>query len=330
MSERRHDAGHRTKKLRSDPKKRVMASRSKVASGDTGTDSEAVDLDDAARLCEATEAAAERKEFDGGTYSSFLPPPTESANGGAEDDDGDGYVDNIYGADPSDGDGNPMDYDGHGTHCSGTIAAKANDGNPHVGVAWNVKIMAIKFFPNAFTSTEIASIEFAAENGAHIANCSYGSFWFNQSEFDAYAAAGDEYGLIFSCAAGNSLNDNDGWLPAYPCSFELDNIISVAATDRNDDLAWFSNYGEISVDLGAPGVEIFSTTSDSDYSYEEYQGTSMAAPHVAGVLSLMRGLKPDWTTLQMREQLLEAVDPLDSLEGLVATGGRLNAFNSIE
>jgi len=255
---------------------------------------------------------------------------SDETAGNLVDDDGDGYVDNIYGADPSDGDGNPMDYDGHGTHCSGTIAAKANDGNPHVGVAWNVRIMAIKFFPNAFTSTEIASIEFAAENGAHIANCSYGSFWFNQSEFDAYAAAGDEYGLIFSCAAGNSLNDNDGWLPAYPCSFELDNIISVAATDRNDDLAWFSNYGETSVDLGAPGVEIFSTTSDSDYSYEEYQGTSMAAPHVAGVLSLMRGLKPDWTTLQMREQLLEAVDPLDSLEGLVATGGRLNAFNSIE
>ena len=103
-----------------------------------------------------------------------------------------------------------------------------------------------------------------------------------------------------------------------------------AAMDRHGNLASWSNYGAESVDLAAPGVEIYSTTSDSDYSYEEYQGTSMAAPHVAGVLSLMRGLKPDWTTLQIREQLLEAVDPLDSLEGLVATGGRLNAFNSIE
>ena len=255
---------------------------------------------------------------------------TDETAGNFVDDDADGYVDNIYGADPSDGDGDPMDTSGHGTHVSGTIAAKANDGNPHVGVAWNVRIMAVKLFPNAFTSTEIACVEFAAENGAHVANCSYGSYWFQQAEFDTYAAAGDEYGLMFSCSAGNSFNDNDGWMVAYPCSFELDNIISVAATDRSDQITWFSNYGEKSVDLGAPGTEIFSTTSDSDYSYEEMQGTSMAAPHVAGVLSLMRGLQPGWSILQIREKLLESVDPLENLDGLVATGGRLNARNAID
>ena len=95
--------------------------------------------------------------------------------GNLQDDDGDGYVDNIYGADPSDMDGNPMDTSGHGTHVAGTIAAQANDNSPHVGVAWNVKIMAVKLFPNSFTSTVISCVEFASENGAHVANCSYGS-----------------------------------------------------------------------------------------------------------------------------------------------------------
>ena len=249
--------------------------------------------------------------------------------GNQTDDDADGYVDNIYGADPSNMDGDPMDSDGHGTHCSGTIAAKANDGNPHVGVAWNVKIMAVKLFPNAFTSNAILCVEFAAENGAHVANNSWGGYWYQQSLFDAFSVAGEEYGMISSCAAANDFNDNDSF-PAWPCSFDLDSIISVAATDRSDQIAWFSNYGELSVDLGAPGVEIYSTTADSNYSYDEYQGTSMAAPHVAGVLSLMRGLQPDWSILQIREKLLESVDPLDSLDGLVATGGRLNAHHSIE
>ena len=249
--------------------------------------------------------------------------------GNLQDDDADGYVDNIYGADPSDMDGNPMDTSGHGTHVSGTIAAEANDGSPHVGVAWNVKIMAVKLFPNSFTSTVISCVEFAAENGAHVANCSYGSYWFSQAAFDAYAAASEDYDLMFSCSAGNGYNDNDGF-PHYPDGYDLENIISVAATDRTDTKALFSNYGELSVDLGAPGVEIYSSTSDSNYAYEENQGTSMAAPHVAGVLALMRGLKPDWSPLQIREKLLESVDPVDNLQGLLITGGRVNAHKAIE
>jgi hypothetical protein len=160
-----------------------------------------------------------------------------------------------------------------------------------------------------------------------IANCSYGGSFPSQAAYDAYAAAGSE-GVIFLAAAGNDATNNDS-LAFYPCSYDLECIISIAATDRNDDLAGFSNYGETSVDLGAPGQEIYSCTATNDQSYESWQGTSMAAPHVSGVVALMRSLRPDWTVLQIREKLLSSVDPIQSLDGKTVTGGRLNAAKAV-
>ena len=118
-------------------------------------------------------------------------------------------------------------------------------------------------------------------------------------------------------------------MASYPCSYDLECIVSVAATDRNDDITGFSNYGETSVDLGAPGLEIFSSTSSNDQSYESWAGTSMAAPHVSGVVALMRSLRPDWTVLQIREKLLSSVDLIDALDGKTVTGGRLNAAKAV-
>ena len=219
------------------------------------------------------------------------------------DDDKDGYVDNHKGVDFYNNDGDPNDIHGHGTHCSGTIAASANDEHPHAGVAFNATILPCKVGDSGMPhSAIIAAIEFCVAEGVKIANCSFGGFFPSQAAYDAYAAAGTE-GMIFLAAAGNEANDNDS-LPAYPCSYDLECIISVAATDRNDDITGFSNYGETTVDLGAPGLEIFSCTATNDQSYESWAGTSMAAPHVSGVVALMRSLRPDWTVLQIREKLL--------------------------
>ena len=250
--------------------------------------------------------------------------------GNGQDDDGDGFVDNIYGADTINNDGDPADGDGHGTHVAGTIGASANDEGPHVGVAWNVKLMAVKClsdFGFGSSAAIAASVDFATLNGATICNLSLGGPGFNQAMFDVVVAAADA-NVILACAAGNTGTDNDGF-PNYPSNYEVENIIAVAATDRNDLMADFSCYGLESVDLGAPGVEIFSCTSQSDNSYDSWPGTSMATPHVAGVLALMRSLQPGWSYLQIREKLFAAVDPLPSLDGKVSTGGRLNALKAI-
>ena len=249
--------------------------------------------------------------------------------GNGIDDDNDGYVDNIYGIDPYWGDGDPEDDIGHGTHVAGTIGAAANDGNPHVGVAWDVQLLACKV-GSYFLSVDaiIDSIEFSVEEGAAVANCSFGGMYFSQAEFDAFAEGGNN-GIMFACAAGNYSMNNDV-TPFYPCSFDLECIVSVAATNNKDLLSSFTHTGEESVDLGAPGVDIYSSVSDSDNSYDYYDGTSMASPHVAGVLALMRGLQPSWSNLQIREKLFSAVDVQDTYEGLVATSGRLNAFKSVQ
>ena len=200
--------------------------------------------------------------------------------GNGLDDDNDGFVDNIYGADLSYNDGDPMDLQGHGTHVAGTIGAAAGDGHPHVGVAWEVQLMAVKVmtdFGFGFTPALIAGIEFATLNGAHVINMSIGGYGYSQSAYDALAAAADA-GIIISASSGNDGKDNDP-SPHYPSDYDLENIISVGATDRNDVIADFSNYGRMSVDLTAPGVDIYSCWIAADDDYATESGTSMAAPH---------------------------------------------------
>lgn len=255
--------------------------------------------------------------------------PGEIAGNGV-DDDGDGYVDNVFGANTVAGTGDANDDNGHGTHVAGTIGAAANNGGAHVGVAWNVRLMAVKAadrFGNLPSSAIIAGVDFAVAKGARIINASFGGYGFNQAEFDAFLRARNA-GVLVVAAAGNDAINTDVF-PSFPSAFPLDNIISVAALDRRDGLAAFSNYGRNSVHLGAPGVEIFSTYHTSDTSYVELQGTSMAAPHVAGVAALVFSLTNTITYTEVRNRILFTAVPVASLATNTIQGGRVNAFRAL-
>jgi len=180
----------------------------------------------------------------------------EIANG--DDDDGNTYVDDIYGWDFIDDDNEPLDLNQHGTHVSGTIAAQGNNGQGITGVMWDAKIMTVRFLGlegSGSTSDAILAIEYACDKGARIINNSWGSRWDSQSLKDAIDNCPD---ALFIFSAGNAGLDNDTF-PTYPASYDSPNIISVAATTSTDTLASFSNYGSTSVDLAAPGVDIHST-----------------------------------------------------------------------
>ncbi len=255
--------------------------------------------------------------------------PGEIANNGI-DDDRDGLVDDVFGINAVDGTGDPLDDLDHGTHVAGTIGAAANDNHPHVGVAWKVRLMACKFLGSegfGFTDDAIRCIDYAANHGARVINASWGGGPFQRAMFDAIAAARAK-GVIFVAAAGNDGADNDAY-PFYPASYELDNVISVAALDRRDRLAWFSNFGLKGVALGAPGVEIFSSTSGNDDEYQVFQGTSMAAPHVSGVAALILAKSPQALLSEVRVRLLSQTVPVADLAGLTITGGRVNAFRAL-
>ena len=156
----------------------------------------------------------------------------------------------------------------HGTHIAGTIGAIKNNSKGIIGVAPNVKIMAVKFALDV--ATEVKAIDFAINNGAKIISASFGGSSFSQAEHDAIERF-QEAGGIFVAAAGNDSISNDNGQHNYPSDYDLDNIISVAATDSNDNLAWFSSYGPVSVDVAAPGVNIYSTTNDVDVSNETFE-----------------------------------------------------------
>ena len=254
----------------------------------------------------------------------------EEIPGNGIDDDGNGYVDDVYGYDFYHYDGDPMDDGYHGTHCAGTIGGVGNNGVGVAGVNWNVRIMALKFLGpyGGWTSDAILAIDYAIKMGATLTSNSWGGFGYSQSLYESIARARDA-GQLFVAAAGNYAWDNDGTWPAYPASYELENIISVAATDHNDQMAYFSNYGATSVDLAAPGVDIYSTFPQGQGSYGTISGTSMAAPHVAGAAGLLHSARPDVPWMEVRDFLMQGVDGLPQLEGLMVTAGRLNLNNSL-
>lgn len=217
--------------------------------------------------------------------------------------------------------------DTHGTHVAGIIAAGMNNATGTIGVAPSARIMALRF--DFYISSEINAIMFAKANGAKIINASYGGSVFSQSEHDAIEDFTNNGGL-FIAAAGNSHVDGDV-TPNYPASYNIDGIISVAATDQNDALASFSNYGLTSVDLGAPGVNILSTvtTNGSDAAHAFLNGTSMAAPHVAGVAALIWSKFPSLTAAEVKEAILQGGDARASLSGKSVSGKRLNAYGAL-
>ncbi|MBI1902432.1 MAG: S8 family serine peptidase [Planctomycetia bacterium] len=247
------------------------------------------------------------------------------------DDDGNGFIDDLIGWDFGDNDNNPQDADIHGTHVAGIVGAVHNNGIGVSGVAPDVQIMPLKIFGGRpFISAAIGGIGYAVRMGARISNSSWrtpgpplGAF--SASLFDAVSRARDA-GLIFVASAGNTTEDNDV-IDHYPSDFELDNVVAVAATDKFDDLAFFSNFGATTVDLGAPGVEVLSTIPGNDYTFLD--GTSMASPHVAGALAVVWQQNPSLSYIQVINRVLSTVDPLPSLNGITVTGGRLNLFNAV-
>lgn len=207
--------------------------------------------------------------------------------GNGIDDDGNGYIDDIHGWDFRDNDNNPTDTSplcsGHGTHVAGTIGALGNNGIGVVGVNWQATIMTLRVFGGFLCSGNdadiIEAIQYYTDFEIRVSNNSYGGGPFNPAQEDAIRASHS----VFVAAAGNN-GQNTDVNPHYPSSYPLDNIVSVAATNHNDLKASFSNFGNQSVDLGAPGEDILSTTPNDNYGM--LSGTSMASPHVAGAAAL--------------------------------------------
>ncbi len=257
--------------------------------------------------------------------------------GNGIDDDDNGYIDDVYGYDFANLDGDPMDDNGHGTHVAGTIAAVGDNNIGVSGVSWNSRIMAIKFldaFGGGTLDGALEAINYATAMGADLTNNSWGGGGFSQALFEAIEAA-NTAGSLFVAAAGNSGVNNENF-PHYPSDYDADNIISVAAIDHNNDKAGFSNYGTVSVDIAAPGVDILSTslTSTGDIfdpsGYTAISGTSMAAPHVAGAVALLKAEYPELSHLEIKQRLLSSARYLPSLEGLILTEGALDLASAFE
>ncbi len=253
--------------------------------------------------------------------------PGEIASNGI-DDDGNGYVDDTRGWDWVNSDNNPNDDNGHGTHCAGTIGGTGNNGAGVSGVCWQVSLLGLKFLNSSgsgFESDGAEAIAYATDLGVSLTSNSYTGTTYTQSMKDAIDEA-DAAGILFVAAAGNNASNIDLSLE-YPAAYESPNILSVAATTRTDGLASFSNFGLATVDLAAPGNEIFSTIHNGGYGLKN--GTSMAAPHVAGACALIKSYKPTITHMQMRELILSTVHSLPALTGKCSTGGRLNLYNAM-
>ena len=250
--------------------------------------------------------------------------------GDGVDNDGDGYVDDLYGINAITGSGDPADDDGHGTHVSGTIGAVGNNGSGVTGVNWNVRIMALKFLDNTgtgSTSDAIECINYAvrmkqAGVNIRVLNNSWGGSPGDPDDpalEQAISSAGAN-DILFVVAAGNEGNDND-FRPTYPASSPAPNVMAVAATDDTDTLASWSNYGVSSVAVAAPGVGIFSTWPGGTYKTES--GTSMAAPHVSGLAALILSHSPGMNVTQLKAAIMDSVDKIGGMP--VASGGRVNA-----
>ncbi len=259
--------------------------------------------------------------------------------GNGLDDDGNGYVDDVYGIDTVNHDVVPGDDYGHGTHTSGIVAAVGNNATGVAGVVGQAHIMALKFINLVGWGTDadaITCIDYVigekTKYGVNVVaiNASWGSTDYNPFLRDAISRAGDA-GIVFCAAAGNSRESNDV-RPHYPASFSCSNIISVAASDSADRLAVFSNWGARSVDLAAPGVSILSTLPTlpmigwfgTESMYGAWDGTSMAAPFVAGTVALLAAAHPDDSVGQRIERVVSTVHRVKALNGMCTSGGRLD------
>ena len=251
--------------------------------------------------------------------------------GNGIDDDGNGYIDDVYGINAITGSGNPMDDHYHGTHCAGTIGGVGNNGVGVAGVCWNVQIMALKFLDatgRGYTSDAIECIQYGVEKDARVLSNSWGGGGYEQALKDAIDAAG-AVGIAFVAAAGNggsdSIGDDNDTTPNYPSNYDSANLIAVMSTTATDAQSGFSNYGLLSVDLGAPGSSILSCQPGNRYQW--MSGTSMATPHVAGACGLLLSANPMLSVADLKAALLTTVDP--TLPGLCVSGGRMNVARAL-
>lgn len=248
--------------------------------------------------------------------------------GNGRDDDGNGVVDDVHGFDAYHQDGEPEDGHGHGTHCAGIIGATGNNRRGITGVNWQTQIMPIKIFdnsdkPKTSLSAMLRGVAYASNNGARLTSNSWGG----PSRRRSLERAFESSRAFHVMGAGKDSQDNDS-KPFYPAGYRVNNSVSVASVDRRGNLSGFSNFGERSVDLAAPGSSIYSTLPGGRYGTRS--GTSMATPHVTGVAGLLLSLAPGLSNAQIRALLLRGVTPEQDLQGKTVTGGVVNASNSVE
>lgn len=260
--------------------------------------------------------------------------PAEIADNGM-DDDGNGFPDDVHGIDVVDMDGDPQDDEGHGTHVAGIIGAVGNNGLGVTGLNWNVQILPIRILSaddSAGSANVAAAYDYLiglknAGVNIRVANNSWGGDFPNLVVKEAFARAA-EAGILCVCSAGNDRENND-LRPLYPTGYNSDGILSVAASDENDNPASFSNYGPRTVDLAAPGVNIISTLKGGPF-YAALSGTSAAAPLVSGAAALLLARNPDLTVAELKRLLLDSVDRSPAWANKVSSGGRLNVARALD
>lgn len=255
--------------------------------------------------------------------------------GNGVDDDGNGWIDDVYGIDTCNDDADPADDHFHGTHVSGTIGAKGNNGIGVTGVAWKAKIMALKFLCDdgfGFTSDAIDAINYAlvaksTNNYTRmILSNSWGGGGYSQALFDTISIA-KGLGVLFVAAAGNDFLNTDNSI-SYPAGYNVDNIISVGASDASDDQAWFSNYGCNSVDVFAPGNGILSTMPNDEY--DTLSGTSMATPHISGIAAMVWANSPGKNWRSIKSAVMNSVNQPASMSRLSVSQGRANLRKALQ
>lgn len=251
------------------------------------------------------------------------------------DDDANGWVDDVHGIDVVEGDGDPSDDAGHGTHVAGTLGAVGDNGVGVAGVAWRVQLLPVRVLSvdGSGTTAEFASaFDYAVQlkrRGVNlrVINCSWGGSFPSLALREAMGAAAAA-GILMVCSAGNDHSDIDA-RPAFPAVYDLPEILSVGASTTCDEPSSFSNHGRVTVDLAAPGSGILSTFRGGER-YAVLSGTSMAAPHVSGAAALLFGLRPQASPAEIRALLLGTTDAVPSWDGMSRTGGRLNLARAVE
>lgn len=250
--------------------------------------------------------------------------------GNKRDDDGNGYIDDVYGWDFAGRNNSVFDgnNDDHGTHVAGTIGAVGGNGKGVAGICWSVELFNAKFLgvSGGSLSNAVKAVDYLTDlktrHGLDLVatNNSWGGGGFSQALYDAIERA-NKANILFIAAAGNSSTNND-ISPSYPSSYINANIIAVAAIDAGGSLASFSSYGATSVDIGAPGVSILSTVPSNALSY--YSGTSMATPHVTGAAALYRAYNANATASDIKNAIINSATGTTSLSVKTVSKGRLN------